>query len=462
LLVLLMGFGCEGAMHLSRISPRGWPAAAVLGSALLPLLLSPYPAWQQAAVVWLVGITVVIGLLRVMVPAGLVLLRYEPLAARRGFALRPLRPLAAVLAMAGLAGGAWALDRLPFIDIDRTPRPAIAVAPDHRVHEDFFDPRLIVQATSRGDTPAAALEQAAEDARQLAALVPHDATRVDSPGRLVLPPAELQSRQRSLSTLDLRGRMDALHDRLATRGFRPDAFGEFLRGAADLDTLPTPQVALDGPLGGWIAGYLAPDGTSLITRVHLQPDPSAPIPRLEADGAEPLTLSGPAVAARRDRHGFGDSLGIMIALQLWLGALTVWLATRRLTIALACTCAALTAQTAVLAAMVPLGVGLGAAVLPAILLVGAAAMVAGARACRAVAHGERFHATGVLLSGLCQAVAGLTLIMSDDPLWYAVGLVVAIGAVLASGAGLFVAPGMMRLFGGPPSSAPTPSPETPS
>jgi uncharacterized membrane protein YedE/YeeE len=101
-----------------------------------------------------------------------------------------------------------------------------------------------------------------------------------------------------------------------------------------------------------------------------------------------------------------------------------------------------------LAVMVPVGVRLGPAMLPALLLVGAAAMIAGGRACGSVIRDERFHATGVLLSAMCQVVAGVALVASGEPLWNQVGLAVAMGAVLAAGAGLFVAPGMMRLFGG--------------
>ena len=137
----------------------------------------------------------------------------------------------------------------------------------------------------------------------------------------------------------------------------------------------------------------------------------------------------------------------------------------RLAAALGCGVASLAAQTGLLAVMVPMGASLGPVLLPAFLLIGAAAMVAGARACRAVTHDERFYAKGVLLSGLCQAVAGLTLLATDDPQWNAIGAVVAVGAVLASGAGLFIAPGMMRLFGSetsprkPDAPAPEPAPE---
>lgn len=451
LLVLLLGFGCEAALHLTRISPRGWPSAAVLGAALLPLLLSPYPAWQGWALRWLVAVAVVVLLLRLVVPALLVLMRFDPSPARRGFRLHPIRALAVVLAVAALAGGAWALPRLSLSAVDRTPRAAGADDPERIVREEFFDPRLVVRASSRGDTAEDALGRAAEHARQLATLVPDDAMRIDSPGRLVLPPAELAARQRSLAALQLPARMAALRNLLEARGLRPDAFGEFLRGANASDDLPTPEAALDGPLGPWIAGYLVEDeagDVTLTTRVHLRPDTSAPVPRLQTDEGEVVELRGPAVAARRDRQGMHDWLGIYVAVQLWLGALAVWLGTRSLPIALGCSCAALAAQTALLAVMVPVGVGLGPAVLPAFLLVGAAAMIAGGRACRSVTQDERFYATGVLLSALCQVVTGMALVGSGEPLWEQVGLVVAMGAVLAAGAGLFVAPGMMRLFGG--------------
>lgn len=452
MLVLLLGFGCEGAMHLSRISPRGWPAAAVLGTALLPLSLSPYPTWQQWSIQWLVGLAVIVLLLRVVVPAALILLRSIPSPARRGFRLRPLRPLAVLMTVAALAGGAWAVPRLPFAAIDE---PGAETDAAKQVREDFFDPRLVVRARSHGDGDADTLERAAEHARRLATLVPVDAARVDSPGRLVLPPGELNSRKQSLVQMKLAERMEVLREQLTARGFRADAFGEFLRGAADLDELPTPRAALDGPLGAWIDGYLQDDGKTLVTRVHLHPDSGTAVPRLEGDDGDQLVLAGPAVAARRDRQGFADWLGIYVAGQLWLGALAVWLSTRRLAAALACGVASLAAQTGVLAIMVPMGASLGPTLLPALLLVGAAAMVAGARACRAVTHDERFYAKGVLMSGLCQAVAGLTLLATDDPQWNAVGAVVAVGAVLASGAGLFIAPGMMRIFG---SQAPAPAP----
>jgi hypothetical protein len=100
----------------------------------------------------------------------------------------------------------------------------------------------------------------------------------------------------------------------------------------------------------------------------------------------------------------------------------------------------------VLAVMVPLKMPLGPHLVPALLLVGASALVAGARACRAVDLGRPFYAVGLLVTGLCQVVAGLALMATGVPLWAQIGLCVAIGSSIASGAGLFVAPGLARLL----------------
>src|SRR5690606_32369912 len=135
----------------------------------------------------------------------------------------------------------------------------------------------------------------------------------------------------------LRERTTALRTILESRGFRPDAFGEFLRSASDLERAPTATTALEGPLGSWIGRYVEEDdrGIAIRSRVELGPDPSAPVPVvIDAKGA-PIELHGPAVAARRDRDRFADQLGIWVAAQLWLGALLVWLGTRSLPVALA-------------------------------------------------------------------------------------------------------------------------------
>lgn len=259
---------------------------------------------------------------------------------------------------------------------------------------------------------------------------------------------ELQRRRDALATLQLDERMDVLFDLLTTHGFRPDAFGEFVRSASDLDTLPTPAAALDGPLGPWIARYLVEhdDTVGLRSRVLLRGDSSAAVPVVERASGPPIELRGPAIASRVDRAGFADWLGVYVALQLWLGALAVWLGTRSLAVALGATVAALTAQTALMAAMVPLHLAIGPDLLPALLLVGAAALVAGGRACRAVELRRPFFATGLLVTGLCQVVAGVALLSTGVPAWERIGWLTAIGAAIASGTGLFIAPGIAKLL----------------
>lgn len=447
MLVLLAGFGCEGALHLQRISTRGWPSLVVLGAALLPLLLSPYPVWNLWAWRWLVGVVVLALVLRLVLPAMVEIVGGAPAWDRRGFLLRPARPLAVLLSVGALASGAWATQHLAHRGLDRSPRATIEA--DRVLHEQFFDPRLVAVAETPGRDAADALARAASDVRALSGLVPSAAAQLEGPGTFVLEPGELEARREALAELKLGDRMFVLDGLLTARGFRADAFGEFLRGAGNLDDLPTASAALEGPLGPWISGFVrdGEDGAYVQTRVHLRPDSQeAKLPSVQDETGNTIVLRGPVVAARHDRGHFDDWVGVYLALQLWIGALAVWLGTRSLAVALGATLAALSAQTGVLACMVPLGLRLGPELLPALLLVGAAAMVAGGRACRAVELSRPFYATGLLVTGLCQVAAGLVLWSTGEAPWVRFGSVVAIGSAFASGAGLFVAPGIARLF----------------
>jgi len=457
MLVLLAGFGCEGALHLQRISERGWPAAAILGTALLPLSLSPYPIWTEWSWQWLVGVMLIVATLRGVLPSLVRLVGGMPTTNKRGFVLRPVRTLAVLLSVGALASGAWAVDQLSFRGFDQPllndTDPSAKV-----VRTQFFDRGRIVEAQTVGRTAEEAVTRAAGDARALAQLVPSFATRIDSPGGFVLPAAELDSRREALASMNLDESMDILFELLSTRGFRPDAFGEFLRSASDLENTPTPKAALEGPLGPWISRYLTEQDDVVVLRslVHLRGEQGS-IPEVERDEGPALQLQGPAIGARLDRETFGDWLGIYVAGQLWLGAVVVWLGTRSLAVSLGATVSALTAQTAVLAAMVPLRLPLGPEMIPVLLLVGAAGMVAGGRACRAIELRRPFFATGLLVTGLCQVVAGLALMSTGELSWVRTGLMIAIGAVAASGAGLFVAPGIAKLLWpkfGPPDTDP--------
>lgn len=464
MLVLLFGFGCDGALHLQRISERGWPAAAVLGTALLPLWLSPYPQWRTWSWMWLLGVAASMLILRLVLPALLSLLRGSTSWARGGFELRPMRLLAASVTVAVLAGGAWASEVLEYRGADRLALGDAARPPMQlRLHEEFFDPSLVAEARSEGRDAAGALEQAAIDTQLLSTLVPGEAVRLDSPGTMVLLPEELERRRVALRALELPERMRELRGALEARGFRPDAFGEFLRGASDLEDVPSASAAVQGPLGAWVGRFVEdiPDGAVLRSRVHLVPDPEASVPIVEDAGrGRRVELFGPVVAARLDRDTFRDWLGIYAICQIWLGALVVWLGTRNLGTALSAAFAALVTETAVLWMMVGLGQPIGPHMVPALLLGGAAAMVAAGRSCRAVDLRRPLYAMGLLVTSACQIVAGLALVATDVPLWVQIGLITAMGSAIASGVGLFVAPGLARLLrrAGPVATRP-PDPE---
>jgi hypothetical protein len=449
---LLLGFGCEGALRLQRISQRGWPAAAVLATALAPLWLSPYPQWKTWSWTWLIGFVATIAILRLVLPALLTLLRSSVAWPGQGFVLTPMPMLAVLLSLGLLGGGSWSTSVLRYEASHDIPQGDAQRQADHdALEEHFFSPALIAEARSFGEDPAAALERAAVDARLLADLVPTYATRIDSPGSFVVRKEQLESRRNSLAQIGLRQRMTELHEALEARGLRADAFGEFLRSASDLDAIPSTEAALEGPLGEWIGRYVdeAGDRTSIRSSVELPPDPDTPVPSVERAAGDLVTLKGPVVAARHDRVSFGDWLGIYTLCALWLGALLVWLGTRSLAIAVSAAFTALAAQSGLLLAMVLLGMPMGPHLLPAFLLVGAAAVVASARACRAIDLRRPVVAASLLATTTCQIAAGLALMSTGEPLWQKMGLVITLGCALASGTGFFIAPGfcsMLRRF----------------
>jgi hypothetical protein len=449
LLVLLAGFGCEGSFHMQRISARGWPAAGVLGTALLPLLLSPYPEWRDWAWWWLAAIVFVMLMLRLVLPAIMAVIGGKATWDERGFLLRT-SPAGALLLTAGILGaGAWATETIELegpnqIELGAAVHPAAQTA----LVEKFYDPKLVAETDVEGADPTAALVAAAERAKAFESLVPQQIVRVDSPGSMVLQPDEVQRRRASLAQLDLPARLAKLETMLQNQGFRPAAFGESLRNALDEDSSPSPEALVDGPLGRWVRRYLveSDDGVVVRTFLHLPPNPSAPIPLVVTDEGEPIELLGPVVAARRDRGDFKDWLAVYLLCQLWLGSFVVWVGTRSFATALSAAVASIVTQTAVLSALVFLGQPLGPLVVPVLMLVGAGAMVAAGRACRAVDMSRPFFAMGVLTTSACQVAAGLALVAADVPAWTQVGIVAAVGAAVGSGIGLFVAPGLTRMF----------------
>ncbi len=457
MLVLLLGFGCEAALELPKIGLRGWASKLVLASALLPLLISPYPLWQRWAVIWAIGYLAAAAILRGVLPAMLRLVHvYGPAGLGHdldwrlpGFRLRPM-PWLALLACLGLTlAGAWASTTIELRPAHLLPLGLVELEPrEAELRAGFFDPALVVEARTQGraDDAAVALDAASADAAALAELVPDQARRLDSPGSFVLAKTELAERRASLAKLDLNERMTALHDLLADQGLRAEAFAEFVRGAANIGDLPSAQAALDGPLGPWIERYLDHDGSQIRSRIELVGEGSIPIVIPEARLAELPTLRGPAIAAMDDLRSFDSRLGILVLTGLWLIAFWVWIGTGSLVMALAVALVALAGECGLLFALVLLGQAIGPHLLPVLLLVGAATGVAAGRSCRAVALDRPMVARGLLLAGLCQVVVGIALLTSTQPVWRELGLAIAIGCMLAAGLGMFAGPGIARLL----------------
>jgi hypothetical protein len=454
LLLVLLGFGCDAALRLQRIGVGGWASLLITAVALLPLLLTPYPLWQRWALIWPAVFLLTAAVMRVVLPSLLELSRGDFEWRQPGFRLAPMPVLAIGICVALTAAGAWTNQQLRYRPGTRLPTAVSeAAALERELREHFFDPTMIVETHSAAEhdattfeTPeAAAVDAAATDVAALAQLVPGEARRIDSPGSFVLPHEELEARRRALLLLKLGDRMEALELLLVDQGLRAEAFGEFVRGATDIDDLPSAQAALDGPLGLWIAGYIR-DGV-LRSRVELRGREGLPSVPLTAERMDELPrLRGPAIAAMIDQREFDDRVGLAMLAGLWLSAFVVWLGTGSLGIALSVALVAIASECGVLFGLSLLDQSLGPHLLPILLVVGAAAAVAGARACRAVSLGQPIVARAQLLSGACQVVIGIVLLGSAQPLWRELGLALAIGSALACGLGLFATPGLATLF----------------
>jgi hypothetical protein len=452
LLVLLPAFGCGAALRLQRISRRGWASAGLISTALLPLWLSPYPEWETWSVRWLVAALALIVLVRLVMPALLALVRGNVEWRAAGFLLAPM-PALGLLLLAGLTGlGAWAGNSLRYAGADtlRVGEERLGQA-ERILGEEFFDDRQIVEARTHGASPALAMERAAIDAQALAAAVGPAAVRLDSPGSYVIPAPELEERMTSLSSFELPRRMQKLHDTLEAQGLRADAFTEFLHGAADIEAIPTAQTALDDALGTWIEPYLVEDETAeperrWAVRSFLQLRPKTTAPTIQAADESEFELLGPTIAARLDATHFRNRVGVYVAMGLWIGAFLVWLGTGSLAISIASAFAGLATESAVLLLLALVRQPVGPQLLPVLLLVGVAGMIAAGRACQAVDLRRPLVAGGMLTTGICQATAGLALLVSAEPVWRQMGLVVAVGSAVAVGLGLFAAPGMCNLL----------------
>lgn len=447
--IILLGiaFGIDGAFRLHPISKRRWASAAVVTVALLPLMFTPYPGYRDLVWRWALAMAATTAMMRLVVPALLEVLRSPLEWNTRPFVLAPMPMIALVVSVGATAAGAVVTEQLryepPVTEAAREESQQAAYA---RMREAFFDPARIAVSYSSGDSELDALDRSARDAEALSLLVPEYASRVASPGGFVIPDDELDRRQRSLAELGLTSRMQELHDTLETEGLRPAAFAEFLRGATDIETRPSAVEALQGPLAPWIRQSIeAREGRhSVQAQVYLRDGDV--LPAIATSDDEPVGLFGPELFVREDRAAFLDRLAMVLLVGLWTSAVLVWLGTRSFPTAIGAAVGAFAAQSATLAVMHALGQGIGAYALPGLLLVGAAATVAGGRASQAIERKQRVLASGWMLTGACHALAGLALFASTHPLWRQTGLVVAVGAAFASGIGIFVTPGMVAFL----------------
>lgn len=466
--IVLLGFACDVALRLPEIGTRGWASTLILGLALAPLWLSPYPLWQRWALLWPLAFMLLALCLRVVLPILLELVRSDSVSSAwvgEGVARPTPRPVVAVLACVGLcAAASWlapldyrAPARLPLIDDQQR-------ALERELTEHFFDPSMTVEVSTPtdpdreaqlGSPEAAALDAAAESIAALAELVPAQARRIDSPASFVLPQTELEARKQALAKLKLGERMEKLQLMLVDRGLRSEAFSEFVHATADIDDLPSAAAALDGPLGPWIRGYSSVNGEGTIElrgRVELRGHDGLPVASLSDEQlAELPLLRGPAIAAMIDQREFTSRQVLVLVAGLWLTALLVWLGTGELASAIACALVAASCEAGLVVVLALLEQPGGPQLLPVFVLVGAAAALTGARACRASSQPgttspEQPMLAGLLMSSGCQIVVGIVLLSSSQPLWRELGLALALGSALAGGLGLAVTPGLAALL----------------
>ncbi|MFZ6181584.1 hypothetical protein [Nannocystis pusilla] len=415
-----------------------WTVTALSALALTPLLLTPYPAWQTWGLAWAAGLAAA-GLARRLVQPALAAWLGKPAAERAPFGrpdppplrLRVALPAAAACAIV-LSLGAWSSRHVRFDSPSPLPLadPELTAA-EAAVRAEFFRPEDIAVLHSPGATPEEALARAAEELPALLSLVPTHVERVDAPGAFAVADDELKARLDGLLALDIRGRLELLRATIAEFGMRPDAFGEFIRAAGDdLRDPPSPESALAGPLGPWLAGKFGPDG--MVTRVYLASE----------QGALPTTLDlrGPGVFARVEHDRFSARAGAVAAAGAWLSALVVWLATRRLALALALALAAIVAQCGLLVLLHLLGRSFGPLTLPVLLLAGSAAVVAGLRAVRALAAGRPWIDPGRLANALGPLAAALALLAAPEPVWRSLGIAAGLAVLCAHGVGGLVGP----------------------
>ncbi len=426
---LLLASVAAAVVLAAPVSGGGLASALRPAAALLPLLLLPYPAWQRWALAWALGLLALVLAARRVAPA---LLRLCAGREREPQLREPGRPWprAAALALCSalLAGGAWSIGH---VSGDMLLEDAVDLA----LAEEFFAPGRLAELRSAGLDDIEALTAAAADASVLGELGPAVLTWVDAPGALVRGEAACAARHAELAPLDLAGRVELLRDLLAEQGLRADAFSEALR-ALDPGRQPTPEAALGGPLAAWFAAHIERDehGAAAISRVQLATG-------LTEEQGLPAGLRGPAVFAHEEHRSRRARLGVALAVGAWLSAFLTWLTTRRMATAITAALIGLTTQAGALLIALAAGFTTLALLLPPLLIVGALAADAAARAGRSVPSDSR---AGLALA--CALAPALVLIASSEPAWRGFGLVLGCGAVLGATLAARAAPGLDALL----------------
>ncbi|TPV95820.1 MAG: hypothetical protein B7733_08030 [Myxococcales bacterium FL481] len=430
--------------------PRGQNSSRVAGIVviavtLLPLGTTVYPTWRAHGLGWLVvvaGSAVAVALVR----------RGTQLGGHGPIPKRWIPPAwaggATLVAIAAIGLGGWAYSRLPYQPADRLP-PAVADTEDARLEfaRSFFDPAMAVHVDSQGSTTAAALSRAAVDARALAALMPSQASRLDSPGTMIATQSEIAERRQGLAAVDIPGRLRALEGTLESQGFRADAFAEAIAAAADLTQVPTAPAALDSALEPWLRRYLRGDEAPHTVRASLQLEAGAAassVLAITADGRE-LTATGPRIAGWRDAQRRGETLLLLVATGLWLGALVTWVAGRSFAGAIAVAVAAAGAVGATVTVLhLVFDHALSPLSWPAMLIASATTFAVALPCCHAAVHRRAVAVPRVAMSMITPAIVCLAFVASNEPLWQTMAAIMAAATVLGVGFGCFVAPGLVR------------------
>lgn len=419
-------------------------ALASLATAVAPMYALPYAPWRDMAWIWLAAIAVSAILTwctRDAPEADPSAQLVSPAGGSAPAVSFPARARAVALCVSVLLLASLSLQEFqvaPSSSFDfgsaRTGETERAVA------RDFFVERNVIRFESEGASTLEVLDRAPLTLQPLRALLGEVANRADSPGSFVLPGELLESRRRSLRTLNIDEKIGDLREILQSQGFRDEAFNEFLNGATELRRFPDAVAALESGLGEWIRRFVRTEDERVILTHEFElrrADPSF-LPLITQVG----TPRGAAISAMIEVRDFESSLTTIVVIQLWLLTFIAWASSRSMVQAM--TTGMCVAGTLAAALMLATNArfDVGAALFPVLLVCGASA----AAICQFhPAKGGR--SWGIWLC-VWQATSGVALLASGQGGWIELGLVLTFGLVVAVGFARFVSPGLTAVLSG--------------